>query len=161
LQRDSSTYLANYQKQLAEQTGIPSLKLGYNRVFGYYIEVTHVNTAKVPPTFTRKQTLKNAERYVTPQLKEYEDKVLGAESKAIAREQELFEQLCKQAAARLGELHEYAQVIAELDVLACFARRAVRFRYVRPTIAAEPVLHIVDGRHPVLDEILADRFVPN
>ena len=161
LQRDSSAYLAQYQQQLVEQTGIPSLKIGYNKVFGYYIEVTHVHAAKVPPQFTRKQTVKNAERYITPQLKEFEDKVLGAAAKAIARELEIFEQLCRATSKCLPQLHDYGQVVAELDVLACLARRAVRHRYIRPSIVAEPVLQIVDGRHPVLDELLADRFVPN
>jgi DNA mismatch repair protein MutS len=161
LQRDSSAFLAKYQQELCDTTGISSLKVGYNKVFGYYIEVTHTHVAKVPPTFTRKQTLRNAERYITPTLKEYEDKVLGASAKAIAREQHLFEELCKATAACLPQLHEFAAVIGELDVLACFARRAVRFRYVRPTISEKNALHIIDGRHPVLDELLADRFVPN
>ena len=90
LQRDTSAYLADYQAELIEETGISSLKLGYNKVFGYYIEVTHAHRERVPDTFTRKQTLKNAERYITPQLKGFEDKVLGASAKAIAREQDLF-----------------------------------------------------------------------
>ena len=161
LQRDSNTWLAEYQRELTEQTRISSLKVGYNKVFGYYIEVTHAHAEKVPDTFTRKQTLKNAERYITPELKDYENKVLSAESKAIAREQALFERLCGEIANRLMELHEFGSVVADLDVLACFARRAVRYRYVQPTIVDEPVLHIHEGRHPVLDELLADRFVPN
>ncbi len=161
LQRDSGTFMSQYQQRLVEESGINSLKLGYNKIFGYYIEITHVHTAKVPANFARKQTLKNAERYITPELKEFEDKILGASAKAIDREQQLFEELCKSARARIGELHEYAEVVAELDVLANFARRAIRYKYVRPVIAAEPVLHITDGRHPVLDELLADRFVPN
>jgi len=161
LQNNSSRVLAEYQAELAKQTGIGSLKLGYNKVFGYYIEVTHVHAAKVPAEFTRKQTLKNAERYITPRLKEFEDRILGASAKAIAREQTLFEKLCDESASRLEELHEYAAVVAELDVLACFARRAVKHRYIRPTMVEEPVLRIRDGRHPVLDELLADRFVPN
>ncbi|MBI1374068.1 MAG: DNA mismatch repair protein MutS [Phycisphaera sp.] len=161
LKADGSDYLARYQAELTEQTGIPSLKLGYNRVFGYYIEVTNVHTEKIPDTFTRKQTLKNAERYITPQLKEYEDKVLGASEKAIQREQHLFDQLCKAVSRQLTELHEYAAVVSDIDVLACFARRAVRFGYVRPTVVKETTLRITDGRHPVLDELLADQFVPN
>ncbi|MBI1368441.1 MAG: DNA mismatch repair protein MutS [Planctomycetes bacterium] len=161
LQRDSNTYLADYQKRLADETGIGSLKIGYNKVFGYYIEVTHVHATKIPAVFTRKQTLKNAERYITPQLKEYEDKVLGASSKAIARELDLFNDLCKATSDDLTALHEFSHVVAELDVLACFARRAVKYQYTRPNIVDEPTLIITDGRHPVLDEILADRFVPN
>jgi DNA mismatch repair protein MutS len=161
LQRDSNQHLAAYQARLSQESGIGSLKLGYNKVFGYYIEITNVHREKVPPTFTRKQTLKNCERYVTPELKEFEDRVLGAASKAVAREQALFDDLCAKAAERLNDLHEYAQIIAELDVLACFGRRAARYRYTRPKLVREPVLQIIDGRHPVLDQILADQFVPN
>jgi DNA mismatch repair protein MutS len=161
LERDSNTWLAAYQKRLADEHGIGTLKVGYNKVFGYYIEITHAHAAKVPDHFTRKQTLKNAERYITPELKDYENKVLSASSKAIAREQELFARLCGEAGKLLPQLHAFAETVAELDVLASFARRAVRHRYVRPSIVDEPVLHIAEGRHPVLDEILADRFVPN
>ncbi len=161
LQRDSSQWLADYQKKLIDSTGITSLKVGYNRVFGYYIEVTHAHASKVPETFTRKQTLKQAERYITPELKDFENKVLGAAQKAIAREQDLFQHLVDEAANHLPELHAFSQVVAELDVLACFARRAVRHRYVRPRIKDTPVLRIEEGRHPVLDEVLTDAFVPN
>ena len=161
LQRDANTYLADYQAQLAEATAIPNLKLGYNKVFGYYIEVSHANAPKVPAEFTRKQTLKNAERYITPELKEFENKVLGAQSKAVAREQHLFDELVKQAADRLPQLQTYAHTLAALDVIANFARTAVSRRYTRPTLTDKPVLHITDGRHPVLDQLLADQFVPN
>ena len=161
LQRDSNSWLAGYQRELTERTGIGSLKVGYNKVFGFYIEVTHAHVGKVPDAFSRKQTLKNAERYITPELKEYENKVLSAEAKAVAREQRLFEGLCGEIANRLMELHEFGSVVAELDVLGCFARRAVRHRYVRPVLVDDPVLMIRDGRHPVLDELLADQFVPN
>jgi DNA mismatch repair protein MutS len=161
LQRDSTQWLADYQKQMIEQTGIHSLKIGYNKVFGYYLEVTHAHRSRVPDNFTRKQTLKNAERYITDQLKQYEDKVLGAGQKAVSREQELFAELCAAAAERIDALHTYAEVVAELDVLGCFARRARRRGYIQPEIVDEPALHIVEGRHPVLEQILADRFVPN
>jgi DNA mismatch repair protein MutS len=161
LQRDSHTWLAGYQKSLIEQTGIHSLKVGYNKVFGYYIEVTAANAARAPDAWSRKQTLKNAERYITPQLKEYEDKVLGAEQKAIAREQELFAELCAAAQEQLGALQAFAQMVGDLDVLCCFARRAARHRYVRPQMVEAPVLHIAGGRHPVLDALLGDQFVPN
>ncbi len=161
LQRDSNQWLADYQAQLTKDLSIPTLKVGYNKVFGYYIEVTHAQTDKVPDQFTRKQTLKNAERYITPELKTYENKVLGASSKAVAREQELFGRLCKAASDRLEPLHAFAETVAALDVLNGFADRARRYRYCRPAIVDEPVLHIVDGRHPVLDELLADQFVPN
>ena len=167
LQRDSNTWLARYQKDLCEQTDIASLKVGYNKVFGYYIEVTAANRDKITEDaewfrgWTRKQTLKNAERYITPELKQFEGKVLGAESRAIAREQALFTALCGDAQQQIETLHAFADVAADLDVLLCFARRAVRHRYVQPTLVDEPVLHLTAARHPVLDDLLGDRFVPN
>lgn len=161
LKADSKAWLARYQKQLVEETGIPSLKVGYNKVFGFYIEVTASQKDKAPDSWSRKQTLKNVERYITQPLKDYEGKVLTASDRAIARELELFNHLCAQAQMQLEHLHTFAQIVADLDVLACFAKRAVRHRYVRPVITDEPLLHIVNGRHPVLDEVLGDQFVPN
>lgn len=161
LQRDSHAWLARYQKELIEQTGIQSLKVAFNKVFGYYIEVTAANRDRAPDHWSRRQTLKNAERFITPQLKEFEGKVLSAEQRAVAREQELFASLCDAASAQTDHLHAFAEVVAALDVLACFARRAVRHRYVRPQIIEEPGLRIQGGRHPVLDELLGDQFVPN
>ncbi len=161
LQRDSRSWLAAYQAELIEQTGIPTLKVGYNRVFGYYIETTAAHRDKAPEAWTRRQTLKNAERYVTPELKTYEDKALSAQSKAVSREQALFAELCGRASALIEALHGFSEAVAELDVLACFARRAVMRGYVRPTIVDEPMLSITAGRHPVLDELLGDRFVAN
>ncbi len=161
LQRDSHTWLAGYQKQLIDETGIASLKVGFNKVFGYYIELTAANRDKAPSQWSRKQTLKNAERFITPELKDFEGKVLTAESRAIAREQELFGRLCAACQKEATPLQAFADTVAAVDVLACFAHRAVRRRYVRPTIVDEPVLHVRGGRHPVLDELLGDRFVPN
>lgn len=161
LQTDAGTWLATYQQTLVKETGIPSLKVGYNKVFGYYIEVTHAHTDRVPDGFSRKQTLKNAERYITPPLKEFESKILNAEQRAIEREQELFAQLCRAAAEHIESLNTFAATVAELDVLSCFAEHAVRRKYVCPEIVAEPVIHIVGGRHPVLDIVLSDPFVPN
>ncbi|MBI1336677.1 MAG: DNA mismatch repair protein MutS [Phycisphaera sp.] len=171
LQRDSHAWLARYQKQLVDASGIPSLKVGYNKVFGYYIEVTAAHRDKVDAALEnagenlrgwhRKQTLKNTERFITDELKTFEGKVLGAQSQAIAREQELFTQLCEQASGKLDALHRFAVAVGELDALSCFAHRAARKRYVRPTLVAQPVLDIRAGRHPVLDELLGDRFVAN
>jgi DNA mismatch repair protein MutS len=161
LQRDANTWLAAYQKRLIEQTQIQSLKVGYNNVFGYYIEITHANAQKVPDGFSRKQTLKNAERYITPELKEFEDKVKTAEARAIERERLLFDKLCMQSARLGGAVQEFADIIAELDVLSCFAEIARRYGYVRPEIVAEPTLDIRQGRHPVVDLSLGERFVPN
>jgi len=161
LQRDANTWLAAYQKKLIDTTAIPSLKVGYNKVFGYYIEITHAHTDKVPDSFSRKQTLKNAERYITPELKEFEDKVTTAEARAIEREKTLFAQLCTEAAGHTESIGRFAGIIAELDVLWCFAHVAVRYDYVRPALCDEPVLNIVQGRHPVLDRMLMQQFVPN
>ncbi len=161
LRRDATGWLAGYQKQLIEHSGINSLKVGYNKVFGYYIEVTHAHADRVPDAFTRKQTLKNAERYITPELKTFEDKVTTAESVAIEREKVLFEQLCTAAASRAPEIAEFGDVTAELDVLACFADAARRYGYARPDLVDAPILDIRQGRHPVLDRTLGERFVPN
>jgi len=161
LQRDGRSFLARYQKELIDETGIGSLKIGFNSVFGYYIEVSHANARRVPDSFTRRQTLRNAERYITPRLREFEEKITTAEARAIEREQQLFDRLCRDAAAQSAALSQFADAIAELDVLSSFGEHAVKHRCVRPTIVDEPVLDIRQGRHPVLDGLLGDRFVPN
>ena len=161
LQRDATTWLAAYQKRLIEQTSIQSLKVGYNKIFGYYIQITNAHADRIPEFLRRQQTLKNAERYVTPELKEFEDKVTTAEARAIEREKLLFERLCKQAAAQSAGLSEFADIVAELDVLLSFADAARRFDYVRPQLVMDPMVEVVQGRHPVLDRILGERFVPN
>ncbi len=161
LQTQSHRWLSEYQQQLAAENDLPNLKVGYNKVFGYYIELTAAQKHKAPEDWSRKQTLKNAERYITPRLKEFEGEVLTAESKAQSRELELFEKLCTLSRDRIGELNAFAQLAADLDVLACFAEHARRRRYVRPTLTADTTLHINAGRHPVLDDLLEDRFVPN
>jgi DNA mismatch repair protein MutS len=161
LQRDSHQWLAEYQQRLVEETGLSNLKVGFNKVFGYYIELTAANRDKAPAHWHRKQTLKNAERFITQDLKDFEGKILSAETRGIAREQTLFNQLCEQAQQHLEALHAFGALLAELDVLASFARHAVKHRYVKPTIVDEPVLHIEAGRHPVLDQMLGDQFVPN
>ena len=161
LQSDSHDWLARYQKRLIETSDLPSLKVGFNKVFGYYIELTRTHRDKAPADWVRKQTLKNAERFITDELKEFEGKVLTAESRAITREAELFDRLTRSAAGRVEALHAFADAAAELDVLASFAARAARHGYVRPELVDDPVLRVRDGRHPVLDELLGDRFVPN
>ena len=161
LQRNAHGWLAEYQQGLVSDTGINSLKVGYNKVFGYYIEVTHAHVDKVPVTFSRKQTLKNAERYITPELKTYEDDVTSAQSRAIERERILFESLCGDVASESTGLAAYADVVAKLDVLLCFAEVAKRHGYCRPSLVPEPRMDIRQGRHPVLGESLAEQFVPN
>jgi DNA mismatch repair protein MutS len=155
-------WMAAYQAAEAQRTGIPSIKVGFNQVFGYYLEITHVHREKVPPEYIRKQTLKNAERYVTPELKEYEEKVLSADQKAKDLEYELFCQLRELVARAAARLQSTADALAQLDVLASFAELARSRNYVRPTIVAEPVLNLEAGRHPVLDITEPDgTFVPN
>ncbi len=161
LQRDGSVWLAQYQLELTEATGIPSLKVGFNRVFGYYIEVTHTHTDRVPPDFVRKQTLKNAERYITDRLKEYEEGATTAEARGIAREATLFAELVASVSSQADALRELAQTVATIDVLCAFAELAQRHRFVRPEMTSGLDLEIIDGRHPVLDARLGSDFVPN
>ena len=161
LQRDAGEWIANYQAQLIRESGIESLRTGFNRVFGYYIEVTHTHSARVPITFTRKQTLRNVERYITPELKAFEERVLTAEFRAFEREKQLFEQLLAQVSGHTNEIASYGEVIAQIDCLASFAECAVRHGYVRPEIVDQPILDIEQARHPVLDRSLGGKFVPN
>jgi DNA mismatch repair protein MutS len=155
-------WMAEYQADEAKRTGIPSIKVGFNQVFGYYLEITHTHRDKIPTNYIRKQTLKNAERYVTPELKEYEEKVLSAEQKARDLECELFIQLRDLVTRAAPRLQSTADALAKLDVLASLADLARSRNYVRPTIVAEPVLDIDGGRHPVLDITEPEgTFVPN
>lgn len=161
LQRDAGEWIANYQAQLIRESGIESLRTGFNRVFGYYIEISHAQAARAPVTFTRRQTLRNAERYITPELKTFEERVLTAESRAIEREKILFDQLLLAVSQQANAIAQYGQVIAELDCLGSFGESAARFHYTRPEIVDEPILAIEGGRHPVLDRSLGGAFVPN
>jgi len=162
LMRGGKQWMAAYQAEISERTGIPSVKVGFNRVFGYYLEVTHAQRDKIPGDFIRKQTLKNAERYITPELKEHEEKVLAAEERSQELEYDFFVELRDLVAAAARRLHATADTLAELDVLASLAELARSRNYVRPEIVAEPVLEIVDGRHPVLDITETEgTFVPN
>jgi DNA mismatch repair protein MutS len=155
-------WIARYQADEIARTGIPSLKVGFNKVFGYYLEVTHTHGHKIPDHYIRKQTVKNAERYITPELKEYEEKVLSADEKSKELEYELFVEMREATAACAKRLQTTAAVLAQLDVLAALAALARQRGYCRPTCVAEPVLRIVDGRHPVLDILAAEgSFVPN
>lgn len=155
------SFLARYQKELIDQSGISALKVGYNKVFGYYIEVPNSQRDRVPPDFVRKQTIKNAERYITDRLKKYEDEVLTAAEKCVALEVRLFDELRKQTAARLEPLKRAADAVGLIDCTAALAELAVENRYVRPQIVTERLLHIVEGRHPVLDQTIAAELVPN
>ncbi|MCH7926112.1 MAG: DNA mismatch repair protein MutS, partial [Planctomycetes bacterium] len=159
--RDGQAWLAEFQRREIERTGIAALKVGFNRVFGYYLEVPHSGRDKVPPEYVRKQTIKHAERYITEELKKYETEVLTAEDRAKELELELFEQLRQAAADRLKDVLRVADAIGRLDCVAGLAELAVQRRYVRPEIVEEGTLEIRDGRHPVLDQTLCDEFVPN
>ncbi|MBN2137878.1 MAG: DNA mismatch repair protein MutS [Sedimentisphaerales bacterium] len=161
ISKDGQSFLQNYQKEQSQRTGIPNLKIGYNKVFGYYIEVSHASAHKVPPDYIRKQTIKNAERYITDKLKEYETQVLGAEEKAIDLELKLFEEIRGKTAEYVGRLQALADTLARCDCLAALAYLAKRRRYIRPKMTADGTLNISEGKHPVLAEMLGADFVSN
>ena len=155
-------WIAEYQARQISETGISSLKVGYTKVFGYYLEVTHAHRDKIPAHFVRKQTLKNAERYITDELKQYETKVISADEEALGLEQEIFAELRGQVAEHLDDLLRIADVLAELDVLAGLAELAKLHDYVRPEMLDSNELEIIEGRHPVLDATAPKgTFVPN
>ena len=157
----SDQYLLDLEARERERTGIANLRLGYNRVQGYYIEISRSLADRVPADYHRRQTVKNAERYITPELKEFEDKVLRARDRALAREKQLYDELLDQLIARLSELQASAAALATLDVLSNLAERAVTLRYSPPTLSDEPIVHIEEGRHPVVERFIDTPFVPN
>jgi len=156
-------WIAGLEAKERNRTGIKSLKVGYNKVFGYYIEITKSNTDAAPEEYIRKQTLVNAERYITPEMKEYEAQVLNAEERIRDLEARLFQQVCEHLAASAKRLLGAARALAAIDVLATLAEVAANHGYVRPEVVAEDVLDIRDGRHPVVEHTLrgGERFVPN
>jgi len=158
---NANQYLLDLEAHEKDRTGIASLKLGYNRVHGYYIEISKSQADKAPVEYVRRQTLKSAERYITPELKEFEDKVLGARERALAREKALYEDILDQLHAVLAELQQTAFAIAELDVLACFSERAESLRLSKPEIAATPCIEISGGRHLVVEQVIETPFVAN
>ena len=155
--------LLEIQQREIEQTGIPSLKIGFNNVFGYYIEVTKAHKDKAPDTWIRKQTLVNGERYITPELKEYEDKILGAEDKILEIETALYNALLQEAAAYIRPLQADAKLISALDVLRSFAEIAVANDYHRPVVNDSDAIDIREGRHPVIEKQLppGEKYVSN
>lgn len=164
LARGGKEWIARYQAQEIERTGIPSLKVGFNKVFGYYLEITAAQAAKtpIPADYIRKQTLKNQERFITPELKEHEEKVLRAEQQAQSLEQELFNSLRTVVSAQGARLRQTAEVLAEVDVLSALSVLALKGSYCRPELTEEPILEIREGRHPVLDRLQpTGQFVPN
>lgn len=156
-------YLMDLQQREVERTGIPSLKIGYNNIFGYYLEVTNTHKDKVPEDWVRKQTLTNAERYITSELKSYEDKILGAEDRILSLEAQLYEQLLSTLAHYVGTIQNNAQATARLDCLHGFAELALANHYCRPTLSEESIIDIVEGRHPVIETQLplGEQYVSN
>ncbi len=165
ISRHGKTYIAQIEARERERTGIGSLKVKYNQIFGYYIEVSKANLGLVPPDYERKQTLVNAERFTTPELKEYEVKVLSAEEKICEIEKALFDQIRMQIASAARRIQASAQALAELDILACLAHVADLYHYVRPSFSLEGEMMVIAGRHPVIERMcekhhLGD-FIPN
>ncbi len=156
-------YLVKLQQEEAAKTGIPSLKIGFNNVFGYYLEVTNTHKNKVPNSWTRKQTLANAERYITPELKEYEEKITGAEDKILALEFSIFESLLNELQDFLAPIQTNGNILATLDCLICFANNAIQFGYKKPELSEQVDLYIEEGRHPVIERYLnpGDQYVSN
>ena len=160
--RDGKSWMANFQATEVQRTGIPSLKVGYNKVFGYYIEITNTHAEKIPTDYVRKQTLKNAERYITPELKEYETRVLTADERAKDLEYEIFTKVRNAVSEQTTRLQRAAEVIAHIDVVAGLAAVAAGNNYVMPEVCDDLTLDIRDGRHPVLERTLVgEKFVPN
>jgi DNA mismatch repair protein MutS len=160
--RHAREWIANLEAVEKERTGIKTLKVGYNKVFGYYIEISRANSSLAPTEYIRKQTLVNAERYITPEMKEYEALVLNAEDRIREIEERLFREICARLAGSAQRLLDTARAIANLDVLASLAEAASGGGYVRPEVVAEDVLEIREGRHPVVEGSLrGERFVPN
>jgi len=161
LSENADGFLAELETRERGRTGIGTLKVAYNRVHGYYIEVGRTHADSLPPEYVRRQTLKQVERYITPELKSFEDRVLSARERALAREKELYEDLLDRLTERLGELHAMAAALAELDTLACFAERAAHLDWTRPQLDERPGVEIEGGRHPVVEAMLDEPFTAN
>jgi len=160
--RDAKAWVANLEKQERDRTGIKNLKVGYNKVFGYYLEVTNTNAERVPEEYIRKQTLVNAERYITPDLKEYESLILNAQERILELEGHIYRQVLEQVAAAAVRLLAAAQALAQLDVFTALAEVAMMHRYVRPELSVDGDMHVVAGRHPVVEVTQRQEpFVPN
>jgi DNA mismatch repair protein MutS len=158
---NTEQFLLELERRERERTGLSSLKLGFNRVQGFFIEVNRSQAAQVPADYLRRQTVKSAERFITPELKSFEDKVLGARDRALAREKELFDALLAALTARLPALQQTTAAIAQVDVLTCFAERAATLDCARPELVGYPMLFISQGRHPVVERAGREPFIPN
>jgi len=161
LSSDAGEFLLAMERREREKTGLSTLKVGYNRVHGYYIEISKLQAAQAPVEYIRRQTLKNAERFITPELKTFEDKALSSKSRALAREKHLYELLLDAVNAELNTLQVCSQALCELDVIANLAERAVQLELCQPQFCNEPILDIEQGRHPVVESVLDDPFIAN
>ena len=160
IQNNCGEFLLQLETREKTRTGISNLKVEYNRLHGFYIEVTHAHTEKIPEDYRRRQTLKNAERYITPELKAFEEKALSAQDRALEREKFLYDELLDMLSPYIGHLQQVARSIAELDVLAAFAERALALDYVVPVFTNEAVIEIEAGRHPVVEKQV-ENFIAN
>ena len=158
---DNEQFMLDLERRERERSGLSSLKLGFNRVQGFFIEISRAQAGAVPKDYQRRQTVKSAERFITPELKSFEDKVLGARDRALARERELYDGLIDLLTASLPALQRTTSSIAQLDVLACFAERAAALDCVEPELIDEPMLRIDGGRHPVVERASREPFIPN
>jgi len=158
---DTDAFLLELESRERERTGLSQLKLGYNRVQGFFIEIPRSQAEHVPTEYLRRQTVKNAERFITPELKIFEDKVLGAREKSLAREKTLYDALLDELCTLLGPLQDTAAALAELDALGALAERAVSLRWSAPSLSSQATLRIIGGRHPVVERFLSEPFVPN
>ncbi|WP_198962741.1 DNA mismatch repair protein MutS [Mangrovitalea sediminis] len=161
ISENAGQYLVDVETRERERTGISTLKVGYNRVHGYYIEISRAQSDQAPADYIRRQTLKNAERFITPELKTFEDKALSAKSRALSLEKRLYDEIIDALAESLAPLQDSAQALAELDVLSNFAERAQALRFNLPVLDDKPGLEIEEGRHPVIEQLLDAPFVPN
>lgn len=161
ISENAGEYLVDIERREREATGLPTLKVGYNRVHGYYIEISRQQSDKAPDTYQRRQTLKNVERFITPELKQFEDRALSSRSRALAREKFLYEALVERIAEDLVPLQTTSRAICDLDVLACFAERADALSLSRPSFSAEAQLDISNGRHPVVEQVSDKPFIAN
>ncbi|WNO10356.1 DNA mismatch repair protein MutS [Teredinibacter sp. KSP-S5-2] len=158
---NAGEFLVKLEEQEKARTGIATLKVGYNRVHGYFIEISKGQADQAPAEYIRRQTLKNAERFITPELKEFEDKALSAKSRALAREKALYDELIEQLNEHLFALQKCANGVSELDVLSTLAERAQALNYCKPELTSEQIIQIDEGRHPVVEQVLESPFVPN
>ena len=161
LSETADKFLSDLESRERERTGISTLKVAYNRVHGFYIEISKAQSAKAPDDYVRRQTMKSAERYITDELKEFEDQVLSAKERSLSREKKLYQELLEELGKELVEMQQTAIAVAELDVLCCFAERAASLNYCCPELVEDAVIDVKDGRHPVVEQVLDDPFISN